>query len=147
MPSSTSSTTGWITRTRTTSTPSTLARQRQSSLPHLICSPTLARNNRHHGTLIGRWSALSLSRPSSRPFSQSSIISTQSAEPINKKLPQQNSHSDNVYHGRFREFNLAGKVHVVTGGAQGLGLSLAEALVEAGSTGLSGTLYHHRVLN
>ncbi|KAL7662235.1 hypothetical protein ACMYSQ_001584 [Aspergillus niger] len=33
---------------------------------------------------------------------------------------------------RFREFSLAGKVFAVTGGARGLGLSMAEALVEAG---------------
>ncbi|KAK3724069.1 hypothetical protein LTR37_001191 [Vermiconidia calcicola] len=33
---------------------------------------------------------------------------------------------------RFREFELDGKVFVVTGGARGLGLTLAEALVEAG---------------
>ncbi|GFN18374.1 NAD(P)-binding protein [Aspergillus tubingensis] len=35
-------------------------------------------------------------------------------------------------HERFREFSLAGKVFAVTGGARGLGLSMAEALVEAG---------------
>lgn len=34
--------------------------------------------------------------------------------------------------GRFREFSLAGKVFAVTGGGRGLGLSMAEALVEAG---------------
>ncbi|KAK0258120.1 hypothetical protein LTS09_006860 [Friedmanniomyces endolithicus] len=33
---------------------------------------------------------------------------------------------------RLREFELNGRVYVVTGGAQGLGLTLAEALVEAG---------------
>jgi len=33
---------------------------------------------------------------------------------------------------RFREFDLQGKVFVVTGGGRGLGLAIAEALVEAG---------------
>ena len=148
MPSSSSSTTAWIpllsTSTRTTSI---LARQRQSSLPHPICSPTPSRNNRNYGTLTGRWNALSLNHPPSRPLSQSSIIGTYNTGAINEKLPRQDSDSDNAYHGRFREFNLAGKVHIITGGAQGLGLSLAEALVEAGSTGLSGILYRHRVMN
>lgn len=37
---------------------------------------------------------------------------------------------------RFREFSLAGKVFAVTGGARGLGLSMAEALVEAGGQGV-----------
>lgn len=36
---------------------------------------------------------------------------------------------------RFADFDLAGKAFVVTGGARGLGLSLAEALVEAGGKG------------
>jgi hypothetical protein len=36
---------------------------------------------------------------------------------------------------RFREFDLQDKVFVVTGGARGLGLSMAEALVEAGAQG------------
>lgn len=114
-----------------------------SSLPIHICSPTSPLNHRHHGALTARWNALSLHRPSCRAFSQSSIIRTHNAAAtglINEKLPGQNSHPDNGSHGRFREFNLAGKVYVLTGGAQGLGLSLAEALVEAGSTGPSLTL-------
>lgn len=36
---------------------------------------------------------------------------------------------------RFREFNLEGRVIAVTGGARGLGLSMAEALMEAGANG------------
>lgn len=36
---------------------------------------------------------------------------------------------------RFGDFDLAGKVFVVTGGARGLGLALAEALIEAGGRG------------
>lgn len=36
---------------------------------------------------------------------------------------------------RFADFDLMGKVFIVTGGAQGLGLALAEALCEAGGKG------------
>lgn len=36
---------------------------------------------------------------------------------------------------RFADFDLAGKTFIVTGGARGLGLALAEALVEAGGRG------------
>ncbi|KAK8079635.1 hypothetical protein PG997_007453 [Apiospora hydei] len=42
---------------------------------------------------------------------------------------------ENIGAKRFADFDLAGKVFVVTGGAQGLGLALAEALVEAGGKG------------
>lgn len=38
---------------------------------------------------------------------------------------------------RFREFDLEGRVIAVTGGARGLGLSMAEALMEAGANGTS----------
>lgn len=41
----------------------------------------------------------------------------------------------NVGRKQFADFNLAGKVFIVTGGAQGLGLCLAEGLVEAGGKG------------
>jgi len=47
--------------------------------------------------------------------------------PIKQKLPDPEKTPS-----RFREFELDGKVFVVTGGARGLGLTLAEALVEAG---------------
>ncbi|KAL4884634.1 hypothetical protein BJY04DRAFT_205718 [Aspergillus karnatakaensis] len=48
---------------------------------------------------------------------------------VKEKLPQADRAKTTE---RFREFSLAGKVFAVTGGARGLGLSLAEALVEAG---------------
>lgn len=37
---------------------------------------------------------------------------------------------------RFQSFQLRGKVFAVTGGARGLGLTMAEALVEAGGEGI-----------
>lgn len=41
----------------------------------------------------------------------------------------------NIGRKRFADFDLAGKTFIVTGGAQGLGLALAEGLVEAGGKG------------
>lgn len=43
--------------------------------------------------------------------------------------------NENIGQKRFGNFNVAGKVFIVTGGAQGLGLTMAEALVEAGGKG------------
>lgn len=49
------------------------------------------------------------------------------------KLPRE----ENIGSRRFADFDLAGKVFIVTGGARGLGLAIAEALVEAGGKGKS----------
>lgn len=43
--------------------------------------------------------------------------------------------SDNIGRKRLADFDVAGRVFVVTGAAQGLGLAMAEALVEAGGKG------------
>lgn len=37
---------------------------------------------------------------------------------------------------RFREFDLEGRVFAITGGGRGLGLSMGEALIEAGAKGM-----------
>jgi hypothetical protein len=42
---------------------------------------------------------------------------------------------DNVGQKRLADFDLNGRVFIVTGGARGLGLALAEALVETGGKG------------
>lgn len=55
-----------------------------------------------------------------------------SASHIQKPLPNDYA-GQNIQ--RFREFDLQGKVFAVTGGGRGLGLTLAEALVEAGGQG------------
>ncbi|KAH1555327.1 hypothetical protein KXV92_002977 [Aspergillus fumigatus] len=45
---------------------------------------------------------------------------------IQRKLPRMRPH-------RFKEFDLADRVYAVTGGGRGLGLAMAEALMEAGA--------------
>lgn len=47
------------------------------------------------------------------------------------------SPSENIGQKRLADFDLGGKVFIVTGGARGLGLSLAEALAETGGNGMS----------
>jgi len=51
-------------------------------------------------------------------------------EHIQSKLP---SKKDLRNAKRFREFDMEGRVYAVTGGARGLGLAMAEALIEAGA--------------
>jgi hypothetical protein len=78
------------------------------------------------------------SQPWLRPSSQRRHLATVKESPqkeetasIKDKLPNPEKHPS-----RFREFDLGGKVFVVTGAARGLGLTLAEALVEAGGRGV-----------
>lgn len=53
-------------------------------------------------------------------------------EHIQNKLP---SKKDLRNARRFREFDMEGRVYAITGGARGLGLAMAEALIEAGAKG------------
>ncbi|KAH8698521.1 putative short-chain dehydrogenase [Talaromyces proteolyticus] len=55
---------------------------------------------------------------------------TNASAPIQEPLP---TPEDVRTQNRFREFDLQGKVFAVTGGGRGLGLAMAEALVEAGA--------------
>ena len=73
-----------------------------------------------------------LSSQSRRNFTSSVPVSTRAPSSIAQRLPDPEKD-----HGRFREFDLEGKVFVVTGGGRGLGLTLAEVLVEAGGKGMS----------
>ncbi|KAF5007160.1 hypothetical protein FDECE_6513 [Fusarium decemcellulare] len=81
-----------------------------------------------------------VSCPIAKPIRQRAIHTPQdtNSKPMNPD-PKENPANElklprdiNVGRKRFSDFDLAGKVFVVTGGAQGLGLTLAEGLVEAG---------------
>ncbi|KFY22406.1 hypothetical protein V493_06619 [Pseudogymnoascus sp. VKM F-4281 (FW-2241)] len=59
----------------------------------------------------------------------SSASAAYSSLRLTRKLPDE---ANRATQQRFKEFDLRGKVFIVTGGARGLGLAMAEALVEAG---------------
>ncbi|KAJ5897667.1 hypothetical protein N7504_007955 [Penicillium tannophilum] len=64
-------------------------------------------------------------------FNSRDILKTpHSPDHIQTKLP---SSKDLRNAKRFREFDMEGRVYAITGGARGLGLSMAEALIEAGA--------------
>lgn len=64
-----------------------------------------------------------------------------SPEHIQSKMP---SRKDLRNAKRFREFDLEDRVFAVTGGGRGLGLSMAEALIEAGAKGESVSFFTSR---
>jgi hypothetical protein len=55
-----------------------------------------------------------------------------SPDHIQSKMPEKKLLKNNH---RFSEFDLEGRVYAVTGGGRGLGLSMAQALIEAGAKG------------
>ena len=83
-----------------------------------------------HSPCLSRGKATIPSVP--RVGARSFVTSPIQAGHIQEPLPHE---SHGKKRERFREFDLQGKVFAVTGGARGLGLSMAEALVEAGGRG------------
>ncbi|KAL1872470.1 hypothetical protein VTK73DRAFT_1467 [Phialemonium thermophilum] len=113
-----------------------LARQRPT-----VAASTPRRAAAMLSTSAAPSSSLSQKKPATqqptRAMSHSSGGSTPQ-KPMNPDPSQNPAHSlapsgdPNVGRKRFADFDLAGKVFIVTGGARGLGLALAEGLVEAG---------------
>ncbi|RHZ47170.1 putative short chain dehydrogenase/oxidoreductase [Aspergillus thermomutatus] len=60
------------------------------------------------------------------PFLRSTYSTATNEQHIQRKLPQLGPR-------RFKEFDLADRVYAITGGGRGLGLAMAEALMEAGA--------------
>ncbi|GIC85697.1 putative short chain dehydrogenase/oxidoreductase [Aspergillus udagawae] len=60
------------------------------------------------------------------PFLRSTYSTETNEQHIQRKLPRVRPH-------RFKEFDLADRAYAVTGGGRGLGLAMAEALMEAGA--------------
>jgi hypothetical protein len=87
-----------------------------------LCAPILSRSFSHVRPLLAASSPQQPHQPLSSPGnSLATVKSNQVPLGTAKRLP---------------EFNLAGKVVLVSGAGRGLGLVQAEALLEAGATGL-----------
>lgn len=86
----------------------------------------------HHSRPFSYSCSSSAFSAASDPSSPKEAVAQTRAEvsPIKEKLPDPDRTPF-----RFREFDLEGKVFVVTGGGRGLGLVLAEALIEGGGKG------------
>lgn len=81
---------------------------------------------------------IAIAQTSSRPFSNSFQRSSPAQSGSEPPDAPANDGADAPFLAsskRLPEFSLKGKVILVSGGAQGLGLTQAEALLEAGATG------------
>lgn len=82
--------------------------------------------------------AVSVGSATHRSIHASSCLLTKPTNPDPRENPANElaPNADvNVGQKRLADFDLKGKVFIVTGAAQGLGLALAEGLVEAGGKG------------
>ncbi|KAE8131692.1 hypothetical protein BDV38DRAFT_275708 [Aspergillus pseudotamarii] len=75
------------------------------------------------------WQPSKMLRPLTR-LSYSTTTTTHGAHHIQTRMPPK----DSIKNGhRFKEFDLNDRVYAITGGGRGLGLAMAEALMEAGA--------------
>ena len=79
------------------------------------------------------WQPSKTLRPLTR-LSYSTTTTTHGVHHIQTRMPPK----DSIKNGhRFKEFDLNDRVYAITGGGRGLGLAMAEALMEAGAKGTS----------
>ena len=71
------------------------------------------------------------STPAARGYAKLSVYDYRQPKPLDLK----DTVVKEAVKARFKEFDLANRAAIVTGGAQGLGLAMAEVLVEAGGHG------------
>lgn len=74
-----------------------------------------------------------LSYPLASQFIRHSHFSAPSSQELQSKLSSVKERGGNG--NRFKEFDMKDRVYAITGGARGIGLSMAEALLEAGAKG------------
>ena len=79
-----------------------------------------------------------LSYPLTSQFTRHSHFNAPSSQELQSKLGSAKERTGN----RFKEFDMKDRVYAITGGARGIGLSMAEALLEAGAKGTTPLSYH-----
>lgn len=116
-----------------------MQRQIHRQLSRNLYRSTISNRASHHTTKNSRF--VPISRPDSEAQSEKSPKETH--EPLRAQesqkttrrdevLPKQGPESNNLAKQTFTKFDLSNGVYIVTGGARGLGLAMAESLAEAG---------------
>lgn len=77
-----------------------------------------------------------LSYPLASRLTLNSRLSHSNAPSVNDLQSKLASIKGGASGNRFKEFDMQDRVYAITGGARGIGLSMAEALLEAGAKGI-----------